>query len=182
MPLLCTIIVLIAHRRMNFRTPEQADPRRFAMTATGCPLCDCPEPCGCYAEGYAAGRALRAGGGLGPGGPRQPAVKRRPFPGKCRSSSWCLWGKRPKHRRQTLATGRMRPAVIAAAHRLGGNPDQPSRPLVKTTALVNLAPQRVMQDGLLRRSGGARPCTKILICTNIPSPAPIPVSQPPLGE
>ena len=39
--------------------------------------------------------------------------------------------------------------------RLGGNPDQPSRPLVKTTALVNLAPQRVMQDGLLRRSGGA---------------------------
>ena len=38
---------------------------------------------------------------------------------------------------------------------LGGNPDRPSRPLVKTTALVNLAPQRVMQDGLLRRSGGA---------------------------
>ena len=65
------------------------------MTATGCPLCDCPEPCGCYAEGYDAGRALRAGGGLGPGGPRQSALKRRPFPGKCRSSSWCLWGKRP---------------------------------------------------------------------------------------
>ena len=155
MPLPCAIIVLIAHRRMNFRTPEQADPRRFAMTATERPLCDCPEPCGCYAEGYAAGRALRAGGGLGPGGPRQPALKRRPFPGKCRSSSWCLWGKRPRHRRQTLATGRMRPAVIAEAHRLGANPDQPSRPLVKTTALVNLAPQRVMQDGLLRRSGGA---------------------------
>ena len=21
------------------------------------PVCDCPEPCGCYAEGYAAGKA-----------------------------------------------------------------------------------------------------------------------------
>ena len=49
-------------------------------------------------------------------------------------------GEAPRHRRQTLATGRMRLAVIAAAHRLGGNPDQPSRPLVKTTALVNLGP------------------------------------------
>ena len=26
------------------------------MTDTERPLCDCPEPCGCYAEGYAAGR------------------------------------------------------------------------------------------------------------------------------
>ena len=26
------------------------------MTATDRPLCDCPEPCGCYAEGYAAGK------------------------------------------------------------------------------------------------------------------------------
>ena len=25
------------------------------MTDTGCILYDCPEPCGCYAEGYAAG-------------------------------------------------------------------------------------------------------------------------------
>ena len=25
------------------------------MTARDRPLCDCPEPCGCYAEGYAAG-------------------------------------------------------------------------------------------------------------------------------
>ena len=27
------------------------------MAATERPLCDCPEPCGCYAEGYAAGYA-----------------------------------------------------------------------------------------------------------------------------
>ncbi len=26
------------------------------MTASERPLCDCPEPCGCYAEGYAAGK------------------------------------------------------------------------------------------------------------------------------
>ena len=26
------------------------------MIDTGRPLCDCPEPCGCYAEGYAAGK------------------------------------------------------------------------------------------------------------------------------
>ena len=26
------------------------------MTASPRPLCDCPEPCGCYAEGYAAGK------------------------------------------------------------------------------------------------------------------------------
>ncbi len=26
------------------------------MTATERPLCDCPEPCACYAEGYAAGK------------------------------------------------------------------------------------------------------------------------------
>ena len=97
------------------------------MTARESPLCDCDEPCGCYAEGYAAGkdkayfemlasldgpphaqdlrlpalpgqtglpaegddpdgqkfaRDLRAGGDLGPGGPRQPALKWRPFPGK----------------------------------------------------------------------------------------------------
>ena len=26
------------------------------MTDTDRPLCDCPEPCGCYAEGYAAGK------------------------------------------------------------------------------------------------------------------------------
>ena len=26
------------------------------MTETGRTLCDCPEPCGCYAEGYAAGK------------------------------------------------------------------------------------------------------------------------------
>ncbi len=26
------------------------------MTDTARPLCDCPEPCGCYAEGYAASR------------------------------------------------------------------------------------------------------------------------------
>ena len=26
------------------------------MTARERPLCDCPEPCACYAEGYAAGR------------------------------------------------------------------------------------------------------------------------------
>ena len=27
-----------------------------AMTARDRPLCDCPEPCSCYAEGYAAGK------------------------------------------------------------------------------------------------------------------------------
>ena len=26
------------------------------MTNEERPLCDCPEPCGCYAEGYAAGK------------------------------------------------------------------------------------------------------------------------------
>ena len=26
------------------------------MTDTNRPLCDCPEPCGCYAVGYAAGK------------------------------------------------------------------------------------------------------------------------------
>ena len=26
------------------------------MTDTDRPLCDCPEPCGCYVEGYAAGK------------------------------------------------------------------------------------------------------------------------------
>ena len=26
------------------------------MTDTDRPLCDCPEPCGCYAGGYAAGK------------------------------------------------------------------------------------------------------------------------------
>ena len=26
------------------------------MTARECPLCDCPEPCACYVEGYAAGK------------------------------------------------------------------------------------------------------------------------------
>ena len=26
------------------------------MTARERPLCDCPEPCACYAEGYAAGK------------------------------------------------------------------------------------------------------------------------------
>ncbi len=26
------------------------------MTTRERPLCDCPEPCGCYAEGYAAGK------------------------------------------------------------------------------------------------------------------------------
>ena len=26
------------------------------MTDSDHPLCDCPEPCGCYAEGYAAGK------------------------------------------------------------------------------------------------------------------------------
>ena len=26
------------------------------MTDTERPICDCPEPCGCYAEGYAAGK------------------------------------------------------------------------------------------------------------------------------
>ena len=26
------------------------------MTDTARPLCDCPEPCGCFAEGYAAGK------------------------------------------------------------------------------------------------------------------------------
>ena len=27
------------------------------MTARATPLCNCPEPCGCYAEGHAAGYA-----------------------------------------------------------------------------------------------------------------------------
>ena len=26
------------------------------MTQSARPLCDCPEPCGCYAEGYVAGK------------------------------------------------------------------------------------------------------------------------------
>ena len=30
--------------------------REAAMTDKERRLCDCPEPCGCYAEGYAAGK------------------------------------------------------------------------------------------------------------------------------
>ena len=30
--------------------------RAAAVTGKERPLCDCPEPCGCYAEGYAAGK------------------------------------------------------------------------------------------------------------------------------
>ena len=30
------------------------------MTATERPLCDCPEPCACYAEGYAAFATIKA--------------------------------------------------------------------------------------------------------------------------
>ena len=26
------------------------------MTASSCPICDCDEPCACYAEGYASGK------------------------------------------------------------------------------------------------------------------------------
>ena len=33
------------------------------MTDTDRPLCDCPEPCACYAEGYAAGSGTGTGSG-----------------------------------------------------------------------------------------------------------------------
>ena len=33
------------------------------MTDTDRPLCNCPEPCACYAEGYAAGSGTETGGG-----------------------------------------------------------------------------------------------------------------------
>ena len=33
------------------------------MTDTDRPLCDCPEPCACYAEGYAAGSGTETGSG-----------------------------------------------------------------------------------------------------------------------
>ena len=37
------------------RPPPYADnPAASAMTDSTRPLCDCPEPCACYAEGYAA--------------------------------------------------------------------------------------------------------------------------------
>ena len=33
------------------------------MTGQGRPVCDCPEPCACYAEGYAAGSGTETGSG-----------------------------------------------------------------------------------------------------------------------
>ena len=134
LPLPCTINMNIVHIRvfpgaLEKKHQEVSSPPENALRER--PLCDCPEPCGCYAEGYAAGkdkayfemlanlerpphtegyampallgqagmpaegadtdgqklaRDLRAGGGLGPGEPRQPGLKRRPFPGECRSS------------------------------------------------------------------------------------------------
>ena len=33
------------------------------MTGRDRSLCDCPEPCGCYAEGYAAGSGTETGTG-----------------------------------------------------------------------------------------------------------------------
>ncbi len=32
------------------------NPEEIAMTDTDRPLCDCPEPCACYAEGYTQGK------------------------------------------------------------------------------------------------------------------------------
>ena len=37
---------------------ETNDRRRPQMTAREVPVCDCPEPCGCYAEGHAVGYAV----------------------------------------------------------------------------------------------------------------------------
>ena len=44
-------------------------------------------------DGQDIARDLRTGGGLDPGGPRQPSLKWRAFPGECRSSFWSLWRK-----------------------------------------------------------------------------------------
>ena len=41
-------------RPVPLTTPPTS--QEAAMTAGERPLCDCPEPCGCYAEGYAAGK------------------------------------------------------------------------------------------------------------------------------
>ncbi len=44
------------------------------MTDTGRSLCDCPEPCACYAEGYAAGSGTETGSrtAFPEGGPERP--------------------------------------------------------------------------------------------------------------
>ena len=67
------------------------------MVDSARPLCDCPEPCACQPCQVKQARLqkvmtlmartsprVRTGGSLGAGGPRQPALKRRPFPRKCR--------------------------------------------------------------------------------------------------
>ena len=38
-------------------------PQEVLMTDSPRPLCDCPEPCACYAEGYAAGSGTETGTG-----------------------------------------------------------------------------------------------------------------------
>ena len=104
------------------------------------------------------------------------ADTRPPLPGKCRRSPWSLWGRRhgTGGRRRASPRALGRDEGPDAVHRLSGNPDPTSRPLVKTTARIqhvhqgrqteaqgaertlgSLGPQQVMQDGLLRRSGGA---------------------------
>ena len=47
--------MIIVHDRMDFRTPEQ-QVQEAVTTDSARPLCDCPEPCACYAEGYATGK------------------------------------------------------------------------------------------------------------------------------
>ena len=146
----CTLNTINVHAtRVSGRAEEEVSGNLIGRDRT--PPLRLPEPCACYAEGYAAGkdkayfemlaslegtphakgcacqpcqvkraclqkvmtlmaqklaRDLRTGGGLGPGGPRQPALKRRPFPGKCLSSFWSLWRKHPRHQRQTSAVSR----------------------------------------------------------------------------
>ena len=46
----CTIIILIMHDRIG-ACPENAGSQEEALTAGEHPVCDCPEPCGCYAAG-----------------------------------------------------------------------------------------------------------------------------------
>ena len=36
--------------------PPSDNPAEAAMTDSPRPVCDCPEPCSCYAEGYAQGK------------------------------------------------------------------------------------------------------------------------------
>ena len=47
---------LTRHGFVSIISPYVDNPAETAMTGSARSLCDCPESCACYAEGYAAGK------------------------------------------------------------------------------------------------------------------------------